>query len=354
ILQGSGVETCIINGGESNIGWPNHTVIMVDSVIVCKISGFSITYQGYGITVINSRSVIENTIIDSCHTGIFCRYSSEIKMVNNQILNSSFVGIGILDTSKVILLSNIISNSIGPGIEIVNHSQAEIINNLIYHNGWHSLRVAHHSKAVVYNTIIWYNFSGIADDTDSDSLIINYSDIQPDLFGNIWEGIGNIGVDPLFKNTSSYDFYLRENSPCIDTGNPDPIFYDVDGSRNDMGAFGGPYGSWLVSGVTKKQKNNLPDVFVLSQNFPNPFNSETTISFNLFCSGHLELRIFNLLGTNLKTLLDNHKSPGYYVMHWDGCDRSGNQVPSGVYICRAKFTSHNTNSYNMKKMILVR
>ena len=181
--------------------------------------------------------------------------------------------------------------------------------------------MAHYSKAIVYNTIIWDNLFGIAADADSDSVIIKYSNIQPDLYGNVWEGAGNISTDPLYENAKFLDFRLKDNSPCIDTGHPNPIYNDVDSSRNDMGAFGGPYGNWLVSGVSEKQELKLPDVFVLSQNFPNPFNSETKISFNLFCSGHLELQIFNLLGTNLKTLLDNHKSPGYYVINWDGRDR---------------------------------
>ena len=82
---------------------------MVDSVNECKIGGFYITYKGEGINVIGSKSIIENMLIDSCSTGIFCRYSSYIKMVNNQILNRLFAAIGVLDTSKIVLLSNIIA-----------------------------------------------------------------------------------------------------------------------------------------------------------------------------------------------------------------------------------------------------
>ena len=51
---------------------------------------------------------------------------------------------------------------------------------------------------------------------------------------------GNITVDPLFTDASGNDFTLQSTSPCIDAGNSDPIYNDPDGSRNDMGAYGGP------------------------------------------------------------------------------------------------------------------
>ena len=53
-------------------------------------------------------------------------------------------------------------------------------------------------------------------------------------------GESDIAVDPLFVNVGKGDFRLRPDSPCRDAGNPDPIWNDLDGSRNDMGAYGGP------------------------------------------------------------------------------------------------------------------
>jgi hypothetical protein len=50
---------------------------------------------------------------------------------------------------------------------------------------------------------------------------------------------GNIYADPLFRDPENGDFRLHRDSPCKNAGNPEPIYYDPDGSRNDMGAYGG-------------------------------------------------------------------------------------------------------------------
>ena len=53
-------------------------------------------------------------------------------------------------------------------------------------------------------------------------------------------GVGDISADPLFVDQANDLYQLSENSPSIDAGNPDELYNDVDGTRNDMGAYGGP------------------------------------------------------------------------------------------------------------------
>lgn len=80
----------------------------------------------------------------------------------------------------------------------------------------------------------------------------------------------------------------------------------------------------------------LPGSFELAQNYPNPFNPSTTISYRLHnLSGqtipNTELKIFNLLGQEIKTLVDKRQIPGEYTVTWDGTDYNGRRVASGVY-----------------------
>ncbi len=76
--------------------------------------------------------------------------------------------------------------------------------------------------------------------------------------------------------------------------------------------------------------------YKLKQNFPNPFNPETRIYFEIPQFHQVKLVIYNVLGQQVRTLIDEHFNPGYHIINWNGRDNSGNVVPSGVYIYRIK------------------
>ena len=74
--------------------------------------------------------------------------------------------------------------------------------------------------------------------------------------------------------------------------------------------------------------------FRLMSNYPNPFNPETTIPFELAVNGEASLKIFNLLGQEVATLISGPQVAGYHVVPWTGKNDQGLSVPSGVYIVR--------------------
>lgn len=88
----------------------------------------------------------------------------------------------------------------------------------------------------------------------------------------------------------------------------------------------------------------------MSQNFPNPFNPATTIRYGLPQAEKVTLQIYNVLGEEVVTLLsDERQEAGYHAAIWDGRNREGRQVSSGMYVYRLRAG----NSVMTKKMLLV-
>jgi len=84
------------------------------------------------------------------------------------------------------------------------------------------------------------------------------------------------------------------------------------------------------------QPFEMPANFVLLQNVPNPFNPETDIRFELPQASQVELKIYNMLGQAVRTLVNRPFGAGYHSIRWNGADDAGNQVASGVYIYRMR------------------
>jgi hypothetical protein len=74
--------------------------------------------------------------------------------------------------------------------------------------------------------------------------------------------------------------------------------------------------------------------FELSQNYPNPFNPSTVISYEVRSSARVELQVLDLLGREVRLLVDRFVRPGTYKTTWDGRDTRGRIVTSGVYVYR--------------------
>ena len=75
-----------------------------------------------------------------------------------------------------------------------------------------------------------------------------------------------------------------------------------------------------------------PDDYGLFKNYPNPFNPETEIRYQLPNSSEVSLSIYNLMGQEIKTLINSYHSAGYYSVKWDGTNNQGMKVASGIYI----------------------
>jgi hypothetical protein len=89
-----------------------------------------------------------------------------------------------------------------------------------------------------------------------------------------------------------------------------------------------------VRWIDGSTEENKPTTFNLSQNYPNPFNPVTNFKFSLPQASHVKIEIFNILGQNVKTLVDEDMRAGSFVVDWDGKDQRGVEVSSGIYFYR--------------------
>ena len=92
----------------------------------------------------------------------------------------------------------------------------------------------------------------------------------------------------------------------------------------------------IETGVEGESSSVLPELPWLEQNFPNPFNSSTTIRYRLAEPGRVRLEVFNLKGQQVRTLVQAYRVAGSHEVSWDGRDRAGDPVATGVYLARLR------------------
>ncbi len=107
--------------------------------------------------------------------------------------------------------------------------------------------------------------------------------------------------------------------------------------------------SGAVSGV-ESTANVIPTEFVLEQNYPNPFNPQTKIEFEIPKASHVSLKIYNSIGEEVTTLVDNVVNAGTHSVDWNGRNRFNSTVASGVYFYRLVAD----NFVETKKMLLIK
>ena len=102
--------------------------------------------------------------------------------------------------------------------------------------------------------------------------------------------------------------------------------------------------------------NNIPKTYALHQNYPNPFNPSTTIEYGLPISSKVRIVIYDVLGREVIRLIDSEHSAGFYSVIWDGKNRTGKLVASGIYIYRivAEDVKGEQKFLRIKKLLLLK
>ncbi len=317
---------------------------------------------------IKENIVINNNNYDGASGGGLLCFRGNPVITNNMIsLNQAEYGAGVVvDYSGAIIKNNLINNNSGGqlygggGFYFIGNDTEPIIveNNTIFGNHSETTGGAMRmwtSIVTVQNNIIWGNtqISG-GPIYQAGTSSITYCDIEGG-----FEGEGNIDLDPQFIDEEL--FILEENSPCIDTGNAESIYFDPEDPTNpgqaqypsqgtllnDMGGYGGPLSACFQP--TSIETSTILQPVISLSNYPNPFNPSTTIFFelNLDITDRAEISIYNLKGQIIRqfSILNSQ-----YSIIWDGTDDNDQPVSSGIYFYKLKAG----NYFLAKKMILIK
>ncbi len=188
--------------------------------------------------------------------------------------------------------------------------------------------------------------------------------------GNEFDILKTAGVDVLLKG-SALSGFLHHKYAIVDAENPSVNNYVVTGSHNWSSAaentnnentliinskrianlflqeFKARYieagGKDSIILSVKKTDDNIPASFALFQNYPNPFNPSTTIQFHIANRELVSLTVFDILGREVSTLVNEHLAPGVYTIKWNAA-----QLSSGVYFYRLQAG----NFVQTKKLLL--
>ena len=107
-----------------------------------------------------------------------------------------------------------------------------------------------------------------------------------------------------------------------------------------------------MTGIVQNEKRPSLKDFALEQNYPNPFNASSIITFHISETklNRTVMKIFNVLGEEVATLVDQAQASGFYQVSWNGQDKFGNDVASGIYFCQLQVGDYR----KVKKLLLIR
>jgi len=234
------------------------------------------------------------------------------------------------------------------------------------------LTVGGGGTATTTNCIFWGNSTDqIALDTYNNlggTITVNYCDIQggenfinivdPSLSILNW-GDENIDADPFFVDPGNGEYDLQNASPCIGAAIDSMMINGMmcycpptdiegidrpfpEGSMPDIGA----YESLLANPVSVEENEMIiPTEYALYQNYPNPFNPSTTISYSVAELNFVTLKVYDVLGSEITTLINEEKPAGSYDVEFNA-----SQYPSGIYFYRLQAGSF----VETKKMVLMK
>ena len=224
VVQGAGEGLSTIDGG----GNSGDVVRAIGNAITpdTKLKGFTIT------GALNGGGMPGGD-------GVFCNSGARPEITNCRISGND-CGIALWNGSVAYIANNVIADNTYFGVS--TGSDATVVNNTI-----HNCRIGFsddsgYGPVFMNNIVTGCSMYGVYGPSGGTPPALTYNDVWNNAvnYYQATPGIGSDSLDPVYTDSAGRDFHLQAGSPCIDAGNPDPQYNDPDGTRNDMGAYGGP------------------------------------------------------------------------------------------------------------------
>lgn len=240
------------------------------------------------------------------------RNNSDVKLEANLFKNNSFAVL--VDSSKCSSYNDLITNC-SQAYGFHNNSIGHIYNSTIYVENAGVTCTGSSTVDIINSVVLRVGSSwGTALRKFDNSMIYSKYCVLSDFF----DGENHIYKDPLFVNSIGGDFHISSESPCIDAGTIDTTDFNLpttDYENNprinngiiDIGCY-----EFIKPNSVENQKRDFPNIYSLAQNFPNPFNPSTTISYQLPATSFVTLKIFDILGNEVAILVNEEKEEGSY------------------------------------------
>jgi hypothetical protein len=163
------------------------------------------------------------------------------------------------------------------------------------------------------------------------------------VFRGVFHRSASGNLPPRSVRYKSYDGTSWTNSTQTSNNDATGLYKaevgDIDGNTPVFAYGGANYlgvyfnnSSWTSTGINETEIT--PGVYSLEQNYPNPFNPSTFISFRIPENSFVTIKVYNALGKEVSSLLEDELSAGYHTINWEAVNSSGNLLPSGVYFIR--------------------
>ena len=200
-----------------------------------------------------------------------------------------------------------------------------------------------------FTTDVFHSSPSMAIDKNGFIYVVWADTRDNDVSNNIYfdkstDGGQSFGIDLRIDDSPEQSSLRNPSIAVSDTAKVGIVWEDNRNGNYDI------YYDYRIATKIENPDKLMMEGFYLEQNYPNPFNTETIIEYNIPRFSKVIINIYNILGEEIAILIDGIKKPGVYPVNWNGKDKNGENLTSGIYICRIQAGDFS----QIKKMVLIR